>query len=145
MIIATFPDGNIVSESPLNYNPYGICSNSSNGNVWIVSLASSAYEYAHGSATPMAEVTIPNNFLTECAVDPNTGAFAVCNGYGIPSFSVDVWHNTSTAPTIYSTSFVPYSVTYDNKDNIFGDGFDTNRTFVLAEAKSERVCTFGMS
>lgn len=136
--ILTYPQGKIVGsiKRPNNYM-WGICANTNNGNVWIVTLSDKVYEYSHGGTKPIAEVTVPDTFLaTSCAVDPATNNLAVVNSGGPYGASVDIFPNGSGSPTAYSTSFEPWNVGYDDKGNLFADGSSSAQAFYFAELPS---------
>jgi hypothetical protein len=133
--ILSYPQGKPVNEISGIGPVWGMCADTS-GNVWVVTLDDTVYEFAHGGTSPIAQVTVPNTWLaTGCAVDPTTGDLAVINYDGPNGSSVDVWSSYQGSPKVYSTAFFPWAVTYDGSGDLFADGSNnsTSNVFRLAE------------
>ncbi|MGA7355277.1 MAG: hypothetical protein WA431_02875 [Candidatus Cybelea sp.] len=136
--ILTYPGGNLVKEISGIGPVDGMCADTS-GNVWVIVLDDTVYEFSHGGTSPIAQVTVPDTSLaTGCAVDPKAGDLAVINYGGPYGSSVDVWSRYQGSPTIYPTSFKPWAVTYDGSGDLFADGSTGNSSnlFVLGELAS---------
>jgi hypothetical protein len=118
--VLTYPQGVPVTTITGIGPPWGICSDKS-GNVWVVTLSRTVYEFAHGGTTPIAELQVPNSYLaTGCSVDPTTGNLAVVNTGGSAGPSIDIWLHATGSPTIYPIG--AWACSYDDKGNLFVDG-----------------------
>lgn len=123
--ILTYPQGKLVKGISGIGAVWGMCADTK-GNVWVVVLDDTVYEFSHGGTSPIAQVTVPNTWLaTGCAVDPKTGDLAVINSGGPYGASVDVWSSNQGSPTINPTPFSPWAVTYDGSGDLFADGSTT--------------------
>lgn len=120
--IATYPGGTILNTFKTAARPMSICSDA-NGNVWVPekdysSGPASVVEYAHGGTTPIATLSLGNEYPQECAVDPTTGNLAVVDY----DANVALFENAQGQPTYYSSVGVvgiPQLVTYDSAGNLF--------------------------
>ena len=136
--ILSYPHGLLVNEISGIGPVDGMCADLS-GNVWVVVLDDTVYEFPHAGTSPIAQVTVPDTWLaTGCAVDSKTGDLAVINYGGPYGSSVDVWSSYQGSPTIYPTSFKPWAVTYDGSGDLFADGSTGNSSdfFLLGELAS---------
>lgn len=136
--ILTYPQGKRVKEISGIGPVWGMCADTK-GNVWVVVLDNTVYEFSHGGTSPIAQLTVPNTWLaTGCAVDPKTGDLAVINYDGPNGSSVDVWSSSQSSPTVYPTAFFPWAVTYDGSGDLFADGSTTKSSnlFSLGEVAS---------
>lgn len=127
--ILTYPQGNPVA-TITGISPWGICSDTA-GNVWVVSYTARGwyvYEFAHGGTKPIARISMPKHysFGTSCAVDPTSGDLAVANQSNGVSYtgSIDVWAGAKPGKlVVYTVPFVPQNAAYDDRGNLFFDGF----------------------
>jgi hypothetical protein len=139
VMILTYPGGQYYGQfALLQPSAYGICSDKSSGNVWVVEGVNKVYEYAHGGTSPIQTLTVPSTDLaTQCAVDPKTGNLAVVSDGDPSGPSVDVWVGGQGTPTIYSIPFYQATVTYDDNSDLFADGSTGNPSniFEMADLK----------
>lgn len=134
--ILTYPGGNTVG-SIINGVPAGVCTDPTNGNVWVVTQKYKgfyAFEYAYGATTSIGQVKIPQALLAlECAVDASNHNVAITNwtyAYGQPY--IDVWTGTGV-PSHYAAPFSPQSIVYDDQGNLFAVGASLTKSFQFAE------------
>jgi hypothetical protein len=141
--VYTYPKGKLVGKLAGFSNPGGLCSDSK-GNVWITNYnGASIVEYAHGGTQPVATLSDPGMGPGGCSVDPTTGDLAVTgylksvNGPSQPG-AFAIYAKATGSPHLYS---VPFAVTshcgYDNKGNLFVDGFgwEEQPSFALVELR----------
>lgn len=110
------------------------------GDVYVVDQTAEAIaEYPHGGLTPVATLTDTLGLPQACSVDPKTGNLAVSNfrsasGYG----NVLVFAHARGTPTLYFPASIAYDYfpAYDNKGNLFVDGYTASDTRGLAELPS---------
>lgn len=120
--VATYPGGRIPNTFKTAERPMSICSDAK-GNVWIPeseysSGPGSVVEYAYGSTTPIATLSLGNEYPQDCAVDPTTGNLAVVDY----NANVALFENAQGQPTFYSSVGVvgiPQLVTYDSAGDLF--------------------------
>lgn len=117
--------------------PVGLCSDTK-GNVYVVDVnAADIVEYAHNGALPIKTLSDAGQYPSSCAVDPKTGNLAVTNlvtasdGPG----NVAIYKRAKGTPKIYSDLEITkaYMCGYDDKGNLFVDGFGTSFAFEFAE------------
>jgi hypothetical protein len=118
----------------------GACSDSA-GNVFFVHADASVTEYNHGGTTPIATLYLPAQYPTAigCAVDASTGNLAVTYGESYPGGSdenVAVFESAKGTPTVYQSGIDSQFCAYDNKGNLFVDGYAGNDQIGLAELPS---------
>ena len=98
------------------------------GNVFVPSFGlQEIFEYAHGGEYPIAMLSDSAGYPYDCSVDPTTGNLAVVNRYSpTDGGSIAVYAHASGSPTIYTDSNfnLYYFSTYDDKGNLFVEGFD---------------------
>ena len=120
--------------------PFGLCSDQS-GDVWIISWGKNQIsEYAHAGTKLLKTLAVrdPDANLYDCSVDPTTGNLAVTN-WGYVWYKGDVLiftHATGNAKAYTGPGlWYYYSCSYDNKGNLFADGWDAylDDVFALAE------------
>src|SRR5580698_668462 len=130
--VFTYPDGSLVTTLTGFKEPYGLCSDKA-GDVWIVDDETAAItEYAHGGSAPKATLTDPGEYPAGCSVDPTTGNLAVTNfeaanrGAG----SITIFKKAKGTPKRYSDSSFSrvWFCSYDDKGNLFVDGYPSNNT-----------------
>lgn len=114
--------------------PYGQCVDAS-GDVWITDVADRVVdEYAHGSSTPLRQLSASLGEPVGCSVSPN-GDLAVSSDSSLQSpknhalpFSsqsgVLVYKSASGSPTLYTNADCddPASPGYDDKGNLYVQG-----------------------
>ena len=86
VLMASYPDGQIVGSIPFYSLAGNVCSDPRNGNVFIPE-GYAIYEYAHGGTVPIATLSVPNGYDAQggCSVDPMTGNLAQMAGEGFLS------------------------------------------------------------
>lgn len=120
--------------------PWGICADQS-GNVWILGWKKDKiFEYAHAGTKPLQVLTVQDSeaSLVDCSVDPTTGDLAVTNwGYDWYQGYLLIYPHGWGTPRTYTLPNVwyYYGCSYDDKGNLFADGWDAylGDTFALAE------------
>jgi hypothetical protein len=121
--------------SNLNASTGGECVDTA-GDIFVTTAASNAagtiLEFAHGSITPIAELSDPGN-ASGCSVDPKTGNLAVSNssdrsnpsgnGFG----DVAIYTHAQGSPTMYYCTQCAelFFCGYDSSGNLFVDGSDS--------------------
>jgi hypothetical protein len=123
--VLSYTTGKLVGTIDAGYE--GVCSDSS-GNVFFVGSNSSVVEYRHGGTTPIATLYLPGKYpsATGCASDPTTGNLAVTYAteyQGGSAENVAVFPNAQGAPTVYQSGIYSTFCTYDDKGDLFADGF----------------------
>lgn len=109
--------------------PYGLCSDTS-GNVWVVAWGTSTIvEYAHAGTKPLKTLSDDDSeaSLFDCSVDPLTGNLAVTDwGYNWYQGYVLIYRGATGTPTEYNGErlWYYYGCSYDNKGNLYADGWD---------------------
>ena len=101
-------------------------------------LNSDILEYAHGSTSPIATLSDPNQFPADCSVDATTGNLAVSNieGTGSSQGSVSIYTNARGTPRMYTDPAVAevYFLGYDSRGDLFLDGVNFSaEAFLFAE------------
>ncbi len=97
----------------------------------------SIFEFAHGGTSPIAVLSDPAEQPVGCSVDPATGNLAVANldstSYGQGSVSIFV--KAKGSPQTFFDPELRYVkfCGYDDKGNLFVDGFDSKNAFQFAE------------
>ncbi len=98
--------------------------------------------------TPIKTLSIPNSFPTSCAMDTN-GDLAVGIYDGSASVGdgdVVIFKNASGSGTVYSTPLhEEFFDGYDNKGNLFADGFNSNFALVELPKGSNKFVTIATS
>ena len=122
----SYPDGTLVGTLTGFVNPQGICADKS-GDVFITDEDGyEIIEYAHGGTSPIQVLTDAHE-PTACSVDMKSGNVAVSNR----DHSASVYKHAAGVPTMYSTPFMPYFAAYDNRGDLFIDGYAN--PFAVAE------------
>jgi hypothetical protein len=121
--------------------PHGECTNALFGSgketFWAVSSSGyhspgALYEFKVGVKGPIKTLTTPSgDFPNGCAIDPATGNLvAAMRGNG----QVVTWTKASGKGTVSQTPLVgAWFAGFDNKSNLYVDGFETNNAFSLVE------------
>jgi hypothetical protein len=137
--VVTFPGGKPVATVRLKGPTVGACSDAS-GNVWVVVQKGrefNAYEYEHGGTAPIAKIHVehPEDFVTDCAIDPSTGNLAVLVGGPSAKGYAEVWAGARPGePARYAIPFTPTACAYDADGDLFVDGWiGSTVLFNLAE------------
>jgi hypothetical protein len=110
------------------------------GDVWFIQ-GQELVEYAHGGTTPVRALQDPGEYPVSCAVSSKTGTLAVANiistsdGPG----SISLYRHAKGTPTIVQGTGRFYFITYDDRDNIFGDGENNESQFALFELPNKSV------
>lgn len=114
VVIASYPQGEIVGSISL-YSPTAtVCSDARNGNVFVPE-GNAIYEYAHGATVPISILSIPSGYhALGCSVDPATGDLAIAAG------GVLIYPNARGAPNVYSYKNEGFTYpAYDGSGNLF--------------------------
>ncbi|HXM08084.1 MAG TPA: hypothetical protein VN936_11490, partial [Candidatus Acidoferrum sp.] len=110
--------------------------------VWFIQ-GQALVEYPHGGTKPLRTLQDPGEYPASCAVSSKTGTLAVANiistsdGPG----SISLYEHAKGKPAIVRGTGHFYFITYDEHDDIFGDGENSGYQFVLFElpSKSARI------
>jgi hypothetical protein len=110
--------------------PVGICSDDA-GNVFVPLIdEATILEYAHGGTAPIATLnSSPGVAPYTCAVDSSTGNLAVTVQIGSAEYAA-VYAKERGTPKTYQDSYLvnPVFCGYDDRGNLFADGYNTGRT-----------------
>ena len=112
--------------------PQGECTKNGKKTFWVADTgAAHIQEFKAGGSLPINTLSESVGLVVGCAVDPSTGDLAatiVSNG------DVIVFPHATEPATTYSTElFQAYFDGYDNKDNLFADGFISQTVVGLVE------------
>jgi hypothetical protein len=119
--VFSYPQDTLVGTLPVgNGLNSGACSNAS-GDVFITDT-STVYEYAHGGSSPIATLALPGNQAAGCSVDPTSGNLAVA--FAASDGNIAIFKHSSGTPTVYTSHLSSLSCGYDDKGNLFADGYD---------------------
>jgi hypothetical protein len=136
--VLTYPQGALVGSFHTGVaTPGGECVDSV-GNVYVTNSSdSNILIFYHGSLDPPNTISDPGYYPSDCSFDVPTGTLAVVSGLTSHSGpgSVAIYPNHSYIGKIYKIrglSLYTYCG-YDNKGNLFVDGFDTGSKVQLAE------------
>ena len=124
--------------------PEGLCSDRA-GNVWVTNYQLDGYlpgymtEYAHGGTDVIATLQDGKQSPGGCSVDPTTGNLAIANR--IPatgeytSGNIGIYIKAKGDPVTYTSPdiFFIYWCTYDDKGNLFANGFSKASQVVFVE------------
>lgn len=136
--VYTWPKGKLIQTLSGFRRAAGECVDKA-GDVWITSYVSQEIvEYAHGSTTPIATLTDPDEYPISCSVDPTTGNLAVGNieTTGDDQGSVAIYPDAQGTPTLYTDPDIDrvFFIDYDDAGNLFVDGRPySSGGFVFAE------------
>jgi hypothetical protein len=98
--------------------------------------------------TPIKTLSIPNSFPTSCAMNTNGDlAVGIYDGSGsVGDGDVVIFKNASGSGTVYSTPLdEEFFDGYDNKGNLFADGFNSNFALVELPKGSSKFVTIATS
>jgi hypothetical protein len=117
--VYSLPDLKLVGTLTGFVGAYGECVDN-RGDVFVASAdQDSIVEYAHGGSSPITTLRDPYVPFS-CAIDPTTGNLAVFgNDYG----TVAIYLGAQGTPTYYVTATSSGYCGYDNKGNLFVDGY----------------------
>ncbi|HEY1428177.1 MAG TPA: hypothetical protein VGF18_01285 [Candidatus Tumulicola sp.] len=94
-------------------------------------------EFAYGATTPLQTLSDPGGTPTGCSVDPTTGNLAVANFRTATAIVGDllIFTGATGTPATYSVAGMPspQSPAYDDKGDLFVDGYDSTPSFAIAE------------
>ena len=110
-----------------NLSPAGLCVDKA-GDVFVDnSRTHSILEYPHGGTSPIAVLDDSDNIPSVCSIDPITGNLAVANSGNAQGISI--FEHAKGSPTIYADPNIPfvYFCGYDNRGNLYLDGFGSQR------------------
>jgi hypothetical protein len=133
--IFSYPQGKLFGKLT-GLDPRGMCADKT-GDVWVASSmgygVGEVVEYAHGGASPIR--TLKNSYPNGCAVDATTGNLAVTEGQGYKHGAVAVYTMAKGSPKVYRNPAISAAAFcgYDNKGNLFIDGYGSGLSFVFAE------------
>jgi DNA-binding beta-propeller fold protein YncE len=134
--VYTLPNRKLTGKLTGFDQPQGECSDTA-GNVFITNTEKSEIvEYAHAASKPTQTLKDHGFYPVGCSVDPTTGNLAVTNifatngNYG----SVAVYKVASGTPTQYKDSdvYYYYFCGYDDRGNLYFDGYTPNAAFAFA-------------
>lgn len=121
--VISYPALKLVGSIPTSGG--AICSDAQ-GNVFLVANYT-VTEYAHGGSQPIATLNVPSEIVSGCAVDPGTNNLAVvAEGYTY------IYSNEMGTPSQYTTHIGGELCGYDDKGNLFVNGYD-GQHYGLAE------------
>lgn len=136
--VYTYPQGVLTQTLTGFSTPQGECADA-HQDVYITEFSPPhIVEYQHGGTSALKTLVDPDMYPIACAVDSVTGNLAVGNfrhAGGGPG-SVSIFNGATGTPTVFSYPDVLISVfalAYDDKGNLFIDGFNPNGDFALAE------------
>lgn len=118
--------------------PGNLCTDAS-GNVYVTNyLSHDILEYAHGGHSPIKRLRAPGEDPYGCSVDPDSGDLAVTNITSATSSyggDVLVYKGARGTPKAFKDAgFANYvACGYDDRGNLFIDGYNTSDTFAFAE------------
>jgi hypothetical protein len=133
--VVTYPQGTFVGTLTGFEAPQGLCSNKA-GDVFVVDAGGPVLEYAHAGGSPIKKLNV-GYFALSCSVDPTTGNLAVTNNYNA---SVLIFEKAKGSPKRYSDSQMGEGefCGYDDKGNLFVDGYASGSSFLLVELPKGR-------
>jgi hypothetical protein len=131
----SYPNDKVVGKIGGGY--YGrAAADPNNGNVCFD--AGTVYVFAHGGTKPIGIINAPQGQESyDCAFDPTTDDIAISvDNIGGPGGFIAVYQTPSSTPTTYSVPSNlsdPFYLGYDNKGDLFVDGYGSTGGYVLAE------------
>ncbi|HEY1428849.1 MAG TPA: hypothetical protein VGF18_04710 [Candidatus Tumulicola sp.] len=91
-------------------------------NVWFTLFGGLMLEFAHGGTSPIATLSSPAMYPTNCSVDPKSGDLAV-TGFGhFNGKSLEIYRHAKGQPVLYSPTYGSSGCAYDGHGNLFLDG-----------------------
>lgn len=139
--VLSYPKGELVGT--IDVTATAACSDR-DGNVFFAE-GSNIVEYAHGGTTPIATLGFGSSVgVSGCSVDAtsgNLGASIVEDGV----WKVAIFQNARGTPAIYESPISGGFCGYDNRGNLFVDGFSLSSGIVLAELPNGGTAMFQIS
>jgi hypothetical protein len=136
IVVLSYPGGAIVGAIPWYDASNYICSDPTNGNIFVPENYR-IYEYAHGGTSPIATLRVPGAYVETkgCAVDPTTGNLAVVAYNASFNAVLLVYRSASGTPAVYLDKKVPLFdyPTYDSSGNLFASAFSKHGGTRIAE------------
>jgi hypothetical protein len=140
--VYSYPSDKLVGALKDFRDPGGECVDKS-GDVFITNTGDDEIlEFAHGGTTPLATLSDPGYFPFGCSVDPTSGNLAVANNFassGSGQGNVVVYTHAKGKPKgDYTDPNINQMLLcgYDDKGNLFVDGFTKGSGFAFAELRS---------
>jgi hypothetical protein len=118
--------------------PGGECVDAAH-DVFVTNFAAGSYvifKYAHGGTRPVAVLSDPGGIPSSCSVDPTTGNLAVTSfQIGSEPGKLAIYKAGRGTPKLYSGPYLEDMLFcgYDNKGNLFLDGYTTVGAFGFSE------------
>jgi hypothetical protein len=135
----SWPRGHLLGQITGFFNPEGLCVDKT-GNVWVTNDTSDGVhqitEYAHGGTAPIANLIDNDGRTNGCSINPINGDLAVTNFFGATGLgSVSIYKNAHGTPLEYISPdiYYYYYCGYDNKGNLFVDGWSAGSSFAFVE------------
>jgi hypothetical protein len=136
--VYSYPAGHLVGTLTGFNAPAGECVDTS-GNVFITNFSgANIVEFAHGGTSPIATLNDSSAYPSGCSFDPKTRDLAVSNWGtygGYAHGNVAIYKDAQGAPQTYTDPSIDWYdyCTYDNKGNLFVDGYVLYSYFLVAE------------
>ena len=141
LVVVDYAHQKVVGTMPGNWEDDSyICSDPNNGNVFVTYRESvpEVLEFAHGSTTPMATLSVPSGYTSVfgCSVDPTTDNLAVgAEQGGYAHGAILIYRNGQGYATAYADKQIRefMSPTYDDSGNVYAEAVNDNVQFRFAE------------
>lgn len=142
--VFTYPRGKQVGTLTGFNQPISLCSDKA-GDVFVVQQTGTVIVYAHGGSTPIRQISTSGE-PEGCSIDPTTGNLAVTNMSESYHAVITIYGNASGTGAVYQNSQIAetFFCAYDNKGNLFIDGWTKRGEFVLLRLLSGNK-RFGMT
>jgi hypothetical protein len=126
VFVYSYPEDKLVGTLTGFMEPAGICTDKK-GDVFIANNdGESIVEYKHGGKSPIATLSDPGVYPSNCSVDPTTGNLAVASPLAPSSGpgNIAIFPHAKGSATLYYDPKIayPYFAGYDDKGNLFIDG-----------------------
>ncbi len=133
--VYTYPAGEFVQALHDFSSVAGLCSNKS-GDVFVVDESGPVDVYSHGGSAPIRRLTTAGAPYG-CAVDPVTGNLAVTNLSSHLDGTISIYAKANGKPKSYFNKTVgsTYFCAYDDKGNLFIDGWSRSDEFIVLELR----------
>ncbi|MGC1380225.1 MAG: hypothetical protein WA814_04295 [Candidatus Baltobacteraceae bacterium] len=130
LYVYTYPQGKL-QQTIRGLTPEGLCVDGA-GDVFVANLLGhDLLEYAHGGTKPIATLRDGSNFPNACAVDAKTGNLAAVN---VSSPEISIFVSAKGQPVVHRDRKMQFAYCgYDDKGNLYADGWGARGTFALAE------------
>jgi hypothetical protein len=130
--VFSYPSGDYVGTLGVGGDDGGDCTDSS-GNAYIADDGQ-IFEYAHGAENPTATFEVTGSNATGCSVDPTTGNLAVV--FVGSADNLAVFSQGSSEPVLYNAGIDAAYCGYNQKGDLFVDGFGSANVPALVELRS---------